>query len=182
MPIKLPRGDDEITQFAAELAGRWRQGDGVEPWLRMVEPEFSQKVRHERWSWESIARTLNLAGIVYGTGHPWTGRSLLRKITSVRYEARATGRVKAADLGSRATAFAAGAAAARLGGASFGPSVASTGLPEPDEPMIPLPTFHDGHRPTLGTLPKPPPPVAEPATGETPEQIYNRVFGLKPNS
>ena len=88
MPIKHPRHDTDIADFARELAGRWRQGDGVEPWLRALEPELSRKVRSERWSWESVARALNVAGIQYRTARAWSGTSLLQKITSIRYEAR----------------------------------------------------------------------------------------------
>lgn len=88
MPIKHPRHDSDIEQFAKDLAGRWQQGDGIEPWLRIMEPEFSRKVRTERWSWESIARALNLAGITYQTAHPWTGVRLIQKITSIRHEGR----------------------------------------------------------------------------------------------
>lgn len=88
MPIKHPRHDTDIAAFARELAGRWRQGDGVEPWLRALEPELSRKVRSERWSWESVARALNVAGIQYRTARAWSGASLLQKITSIRYEAR----------------------------------------------------------------------------------------------
>jgi hypothetical protein len=88
MPKKHLRNDTDIGQFAEELAGRWQQGDGIEPWLRSVEPELSRKVRSERWSWESIARALNIAGILYQTGRPWTGYSLAQKITSIRYEGR----------------------------------------------------------------------------------------------
>ena len=88
MPVKHPRHDTDIAAFARELAGRWRQGDGVEPWLRALEPELSRKVRSERWSWESVARALNAAGIQYRTARAWSGASLLQKITSIRYEAR----------------------------------------------------------------------------------------------
>jgi hypothetical protein len=97
MPVKHPRHDTDIEQFANDLAGRWKQGDGVEPWLRTMEPELSQKVRTERWSWESVARALNAAGIQYRTSRPWTGVSLLQKITSVRYEVRKRARRKSAD-------------------------------------------------------------------------------------
>jgi hypothetical protein len=88
MPIKHPRDETEIRQLAGDLAARWRQGDGVEPWLRSLEAELSGKVRQQRWSWESIARALNVAGITYGTNRPWTGRSLLRKIATIRFEGR----------------------------------------------------------------------------------------------
>lgn len=88
MPIKHPRDETEIRQFAGDLAARWRRGDGVEPWLRILEAELSGKVRHQRWSWESIARALNVAGITYETNRPWTGRSLLRKIATIRFEGR----------------------------------------------------------------------------------------------
>jgi hypothetical protein len=88
MPIKHPRTETEIRQFAEILAGRWSRADGVEPWLRSLEHELSEKVRHQRWSWESIARTLNTAGIIYETNRPWSGRSLLRKITTIRCESR----------------------------------------------------------------------------------------------
>ena len=97
MPVKHPRHDTDIEQFANDLAGRWKQGDGIEPWLRTVEPELSRKVRSERWSWESLARALNVAGIQYRTSRPWTGVSLLQKITSVRYEDRKRARRKSAD-------------------------------------------------------------------------------------
>jgi hypothetical protein len=62
-----------------------------------VEPELSRKVRSERWSWESLARALNVAGIQYRTSRPWTGVSLLQKITSVRYEDRKRARRKNSD-------------------------------------------------------------------------------------
>lgn len=88
MPIKHLRHDTDIGQLAEELAGRWNQGHGVEPWLRSLEPELSRKVRSERWSWGSIARALNIAGILYQTGRPWTGLSLAKKIASIRYETR----------------------------------------------------------------------------------------------
>ncbi len=88
MPVKQPRHDSDIAQLAEDLAGRWKQGDGIEPWLRLMEPELSGKVRNERWSWESIARALNVAGITYRTAQPWTGVRLLRKITSIRVESR----------------------------------------------------------------------------------------------
>jgi hypothetical protein len=88
MPIKHPRDETEIRQLAEDLAARWQRADGVEPWLRSLEPELSGKVRHHRWSWESLARTLNVAGITYATNRPRTGRSLLRKIATVRFEGR----------------------------------------------------------------------------------------------
>jgi hypothetical protein len=88
MPIKHPRDETEIRQLAGDLAARWRRGDGVEPWLRSLEAELSGKVRQQRWSWESIARALNVAGITYQTKRPWTGRSLLRKIATIRFEGR----------------------------------------------------------------------------------------------
>ena len=97
MPIKHPRHDTDIEQFANNLAERWKQGDGIEPWLRTMEPELSRKVRSERWSWESVARALNAAGIQYRTSRPWTGVSLLQKITSVRYEGRNRARRKSGD-------------------------------------------------------------------------------------
>ena len=97
MPVKHLRHDSDIELFANNLAERWKQGDGVEPWLRTMEPELSRKVRSERWSWESVARALNAAGIQYRTSRPWTGVSLLQKITSVRYEGRKRARRKSAD-------------------------------------------------------------------------------------
>ncbi len=97
MPVKHTRHDTDIEQFANDLAGRWKQGDGVEPWLRTMEPELSRKVRSERWSWELVARALNVAGIQYRTFRPWTGVSLLQKITSVRYEDRKRARRKSTD-------------------------------------------------------------------------------------
>src|ERR1019366_10803444 len=71
---------------------------GGEPWLRTMEPELSRKVRTERWSWESVARALNAAGIQYRTSRPWTGVSLLQKITSVRYEELQRARRKSTDM------------------------------------------------------------------------------------
>ena len=88
MPIKHPRDEIEIRQLAKDLAARWRRADGVEPWLRSLESELSAKVRRQRWSWESIARALNVAGITYETNRPWTGRSLFRKIATIRFEGR----------------------------------------------------------------------------------------------
>src|ERR1019366_9893736 len=97
MPVKHPRHDTDIEQFANDRAARWKQGDGVEPWLRTMEPELSRKVRSERWSGESVARALNVARIQYRTSRPWTGVSLLQKITSVRYEDRKRARRKSND-------------------------------------------------------------------------------------
>ena len=97
MPLKHPRHESDIAQFANHLAERWQQGDGVEPWLRTMEPELSRKVRTERWSWESVARALNVAGIRYRTARPWSGVSLLQKITSVRYEDRKRARRENSD-------------------------------------------------------------------------------------
>ena len=88
MPVKHLRHDTDIGQLAEELAGRWNQGHGVEPWLRSLEPELSRKVRSERWSWGSIAKALNIAGILYQTRRPWTALSLARKMASIRYETR----------------------------------------------------------------------------------------------
>jgi hypothetical protein len=96
MPIKHPRDETEIRQLAKDLAARWRRGDGVEPWLRVLEPELSAKVRRQRWSWESIARALNVAEITYETNRPWTGRSLFRKIATIRFEGRLARQNKAA--------------------------------------------------------------------------------------
>jgi hypothetical protein len=98
MPKKHLRDDTDIAGLAKDLAGRWQPGDGVEPWLRSLEPELSRKVRDERWSWESIARAMNIAGILYQTARPWTGTSLLQKITSIRYEGRQHVRRKGDDL------------------------------------------------------------------------------------
>jgi hypothetical protein len=103
MPVKHLRHDSDIELFANDLAGRWKQGDGIEPWLRTVEPELSRKVRSERWSWESVARALNVAGIQYRTSRPWTGVSLLQKITSVRYDERKRARRKSGDTRSTST-------------------------------------------------------------------------------
>ena len=97
MPVKHPRHDTEIEQLAKDLAGRWMQGDGVEPWLRIMEPELSRKVRTERWSWESIACALNSAGIRYQTARPWTGDGLRKKMASIRYEGRKRALRKCAD-------------------------------------------------------------------------------------
>lgn len=88
MPKKHLRDDTDIGHLAEELAGRWQKGDGVEPWLRSLEPELSRKVQVERWSWKSIAQALNLAGILYQTGKEWTGVSLSKKIATVRYDNR----------------------------------------------------------------------------------------------
>jgi hypothetical protein len=88
MSIKHPRNETEIRLFAENLAARWSRADGIEPWLRSLEHELSDKVRYQRWSWESIARTLNMAGITYETNRPWTGRFLLRKIATIRFERR----------------------------------------------------------------------------------------------
>lgn len=98
MPKKFLRDDTDIGHLAEELAGRWQQGDGVEPWLRDLEPVLSAKVRNERWSWESVARALNIAGILYRTGRPWTGTSLGKKVASIRYEARQVGAQDSIDL------------------------------------------------------------------------------------
>ena len=88
MPIKHVRHDTEIERFADELAGRWRQGDGVEPFLRRLEPELSRMVRSENWSWESVARSLNGARIAYQSGRPWNGATLAQKMANIRHDGR----------------------------------------------------------------------------------------------
>jgi len=88
MPIKHLRQETEIQLLADDLAARWTPAEGIMPWLRAMEAELSAKVRHQRWSWEAIARALNAAGITYETKRPWTGRSLLRKIAIIRFETR----------------------------------------------------------------------------------------------
>jgi hypothetical protein len=88
MPIKHLRQETEIQLLAGDLAARWTPAEGIEPWLRDMEAELSAKVRHQRWSWEGIARALNAAGIIYATKRPWTGRSLLRKIAVIRFKSR----------------------------------------------------------------------------------------------
>jgi hypothetical protein len=88
MPIKHLRSAHEIEETARDLARQWRQGDGVEPFLRRVEPELSRRVRNDNWSWETVARALNRAGITYQTGREWTGELLSQKIRVIRYKRR----------------------------------------------------------------------------------------------
>ena len=88
MPIKHLRHESEIGEYAEDLARRWKQGDGVEPFLRRLEPEFSKRVHDDFWSWNAVARALNLAGIAYQTGRPWTGLTLAQKVQSIRYKAK----------------------------------------------------------------------------------------------
>ena len=97
MPIKELRSTDDIEEAGRDLARRWRQGDGVEPFLRKVEPELSQRVRDNNWSWESVARSLNHAGIIYQTGREWTGELLSQKIRAIRYKRRARTRSAVPD-------------------------------------------------------------------------------------
>lgn len=53
-------------------------------------------VRNESWSWEDIGRALTLAGIVYGSGAPWTGQHLMVKVTQARSQLRNRARKAAA--------------------------------------------------------------------------------------
>ena len=45
-------------------------------------------VRDGGWSWEDIGRALTLAGIVYGSGVPWSGKVLMVKVTQARAQLR----------------------------------------------------------------------------------------------
>ena len=172
MPVKHPRHDTDIADFARELAGRWRQGDGVEPWLRALEPELSRKVRSERWSWESVARALNAAGIQYRTARAWSGTSLLRKITSIRYEARK--RAGKTDADPRRTGIWEPRAAATLSATHFEAAprsapLAGTQRPteDKDQEFKPAALTRHGPRKPAETL-LPPRPVRKDATAHTP--------------
>jgi hypothetical protein len=171
MPIKHPRDETEIRQLAGDLAARWRRGDGVEPWLRSLETELSGKVRQQRWSWESIARALNVAGITYETNRPWTGRSLLRKIATIRFEGRPAQRNSASPPAAiRPHGPPANAAQPMMAAAlSFAPSppTATQSAPEDAEPEFKPASLirHNGSRPLEARLPpgKQPTPAASPA-------------------
>jgi len=88
MPIKLTRDEDEIEVMAEELAQQWRRGDGIEPFLRGLEPELSRRVREQHWSWESMALAFNRAGITYQSGRLWTGQTLGNKVRDIRFKMR----------------------------------------------------------------------------------------------
>ena len=172
MPVKHPRHDTDIADFARELAGRWRQGDGVEPWLRALEPELSRKVRCERWSWESVARALNVAGIQYRTARAWSGTSLLQKITSIRYEARKRKGKTGADL--RRTGIweplaAATLSATRVEAAPRSAPPIGTQPPAEDENQEFKPAILMGHGPRKpAEILLPPRPVRKDATAHAP--------------
>ncbi len=88
MPIKLTRDEDDIEVMAEALAQRWRRGDGIEPFLRDLEPELSRRVRDQHWSWESLALAFNRAGITYQSGRVWTGQTLGNKIRDIPFKMR----------------------------------------------------------------------------------------------
>jgi hypothetical protein len=171
MPIKHLRDETEIRQLAGDLAARWRRGDGVEPWLRSLETELSGKVRQQRWSWESIARALNVAGITYQTNRPWTGRSLLRKIATIRFEGRLAQRNSASPPAAIQPHGPPANAAQRVMAAalSFAPSPPTAILfaPEDAEPAFKPATLirHNASRPPEARPPpgKQPTPAASPA-------------------
>ena len=88
MPRKIARPDVDVEQLATELRGRWVPADGIAPWLRRNASRLHRMVRNEGWSWEDIGRALTLAGIVYGSGTPWTGQHLMVKVTQARAQLR----------------------------------------------------------------------------------------------
>lgn len=81
---KRARLDAEITVLAARLGTDWTPGDAVEPWLRRHVDELTDLVRDRDWSWADIGRALDLAGIRYASGRPWTGPHLIRKAKKAR--------------------------------------------------------------------------------------------------
>lgn len=88
MPRKVARPDADVERLAVELRKRWVPADGIKPWLRRNAPRLRRMVQDEGWSWQDIGRALTLAGIVYGSGIPWTGKVLTVKITQARAQTR----------------------------------------------------------------------------------------------
>ena len=87
MVKKHPRPDTDIARLADTLRESWKPHLGIEPWLRRRVARFTRMVQNERWSWDDIGRAMTLAGIVYGSGKPWTGGLLSKKAALARKQA-----------------------------------------------------------------------------------------------
>ena len=104
MPRKIPRPDSDVERLAAQLRGRWVPADGIEPWLRRNVQKLSRLVSDQSWSWSDIGKAMTLAGIVYQSGRPWTGRLLTAKAAQVRNQIRQRkARLPVGGAGARAT-------------------------------------------------------------------------------
>ena len=88
MVKKAPRPAAHITRLADTLRESWWPHFGIEPWLRRRVGRFTRMVQSEGWSWDDIGRAMTQAGIVYGSGKPWTGGLLSRKAARLRSQAR----------------------------------------------------------------------------------------------
>ena len=94
---KPPRSEDDI----AALAARWREGpsgyrDGVPiaAFLRSQLQRFETLIS-TGWSWRDVARSLDAAGITYGTGNSWRPEILNAKIWQLQKQARKKGEAAA---------------------------------------------------------------------------------------
>jgi hypothetical protein len=88
MVKKAPRPDAHIARLADALRDTWVPAMGIEPWLRRRVARFTRLVQSEGWSWDDIGQAMTQAGIVYGSGKPWTGGLLSRKAARLRSQAR----------------------------------------------------------------------------------------------
>lgn len=88
MPRKAPRPDHQVQLLAADLGRRWVAADGIEPWLRRNLARLTRLVRDDGWSWADVGRAMTTAGILYGTGKPWSGPLLQAKVGQVRTQLR----------------------------------------------------------------------------------------------
>jgi hypothetical protein len=84
MPRKRARPDTQVERLAAQLRDRWTAANGIVPWLRRRLPLLTRLNRDEGWSWADIGRALDVAGITYESGRPWTGFLLARKVGQAR--------------------------------------------------------------------------------------------------
>ena len=135
MPRKIARPDADVERLATELRKRWVPADGIKPWLRRHAPRLRRMVRDEGWSWEDIGRALTMAGIVYGSGVPWTGKVLTVKVSQARAQLRARARKAATAAAPPVTT------AAKTGPAPVRTVSPPMVRPDPEGEGEPAPTF-----------------------------------------
>jgi hypothetical protein len=74
MTKKRIPSDDEIEVMAKEILPHLRRGETIRPFIRRNQDQLRSIVQDE--SWATLALVLTKVGVTYGTGTPWTGRSL----------------------------------------------------------------------------------------------------------
>ncbi len=77
MTKKRIPSDDEIEVMAKEILPHLRRGETIRPFIRRNQDRLRSIVQDE--SWATLALVLTKIGITYGTGTPWTDRTLLHE-------------------------------------------------------------------------------------------------------